>query len=408
MEVALAMLSSGVVSIEENMNSCSIFYFLIVSHQFATINCYLETNRPVFNAAARKSKQSKSKAEKTTVSEEIDGASPRKENGELLLKRREVHSGRALTVSTVEWSVAENLAKPNSVLEGFMWDKETEVDRLRERVPLPNLLSQVKLAMTDPSKPKPRDWISKVKEMEEDGFIIIPECKRTEVIGGSLRERYDVATLARQYVKEGDAKALSVNCDAVLFGGALEDIETVRNTCGEDVPILASDLLLYPYQLYKLRLAGADAVYLVAAVLEGKDFLYLAKIANSLNLQTVVTVTSEVQIEALTELLSPGNVNCLVLSNRDLETFGYDESGEQALNLLKSSALDSFKEKHGSEVLILVEGRIGVGDLGRSYIDSLKDAGAKGAVIGQGLAEINGENGGQALKSFYEEATIMD
>ena len=66
----------------------------------------------------------------------VEKKAPRDKNGELILKRREIHSGRALTVSAVEWSVADRTAKPSSVLEGFMWDKETEVDRFRERVPL--------------------------------------------------------------------------------------------------------------------------------------------------------------------------------------------------------------------------------------------------------------------------------
>jgi hypothetical protein len=61
---------------------------------------------------------------------------PRSENGELVVRRREIHSGRALSVSTVEWSVAEKTARPTSALEGYMWEKETQVDRLRERVPL--------------------------------------------------------------------------------------------------------------------------------------------------------------------------------------------------------------------------------------------------------------------------------
>ncbi len=64
------------------------------------------------------------------------GAAPRSEDGELVVRRREIHSGRALSVSTVEWSVAEKTARPTSVLEGYMWEKETQVDRLRERVPL--------------------------------------------------------------------------------------------------------------------------------------------------------------------------------------------------------------------------------------------------------------------------------
>merc|ERR1719343_437269 len=150
---------------------------------------------------------------------------PRDERGELILKRREVHSGRAMLVSTVEWSVAENMATPTSSLEGFMWDKETEVDRFRERVPLANLLSQCKLFAVDPSKPKPRDWIGPIKAAaSENRFVIIPECKRTEPEGGSLRKRYDVSKLVKDFTNRG-APAISVNCDPVLFGGSLEDLK---------------------------------------------------------------------------------------------------------------------------------------------------------------------------------------
>ena len=39
---------------------------------------------------------------------------PRSEIGELVVRRREIHSGRALSVSTVEWSVAEKTARPGT------------------------------------------------------------------------------------------------------------------------------------------------------------------------------------------------------------------------------------------------------------------------------------------------------
>ena len=103
-------------------------------------------------------------------------AAPRSPDGELIVKRREIHAGRAMSVSTVEWSVAERTAQPTSALEGFMWEKETQVDRLRERVPLANLLSQTKLAMVDPQGMRPRDWVGAVKEAAREGgrFVIVP------------------------------------------------------------------------------------------------------------------------------------------------------------------------------------------------------------------------------------------
>lgn len=264
---------------------------------------------------------------------EVDKKAPRDDKGELILKRREVHSGRALTVSTVEWSVQESMATPSSTLEGFMWDKEAEVDRFRERVPLANLVSQFKLSIMDPSKPKPRDWIGPVKKAAADGnFVIIPECKRIEPSSGSLRRRYDVPKLVKDFIMKG-APAICVNCDGVLFGGSLEDLTKARvassktaleKSTDEDdgvlvPPILASDLLLYPYQLYKIRLAGADAVNLITGALAAKDLVYLTKIAASMQIQTLLTVSSVTQIKNLS-ILAPNGIDGLIVSNREVRS----------------------------------------------------------------------------------------
>lgn len=138
------------------------------------------------NAAAKKSEAKAAETElaaedkrRTSMSKSTFGSesqtAPRSANGELAVRRREIHSGRSLSVSAVEWSVAEKMAKPTSALEGYMWEKETQVDRLRERISLALLMSQCKAAMVDPAKPKPRDWISPVKQAGAEGkFVIIP------------------------------------------------------------------------------------------------------------------------------------------------------------------------------------------------------------------------------------------
>ena len=345
-------------------------------------------------------------------------AAPRSEDGELIVRRREIHSGRSMSVSTVEWSVAEKTAKPTSTLEMYMWEKETQVDRLRERISLALLMSQTKMAMQDPTKPKPRDWIGPVKRAGEDGkFVIIPECKRIEPISGSLRKRYDISKLVKELTAAG-APALSVNSDGVLFGGTIEDITKAREASNsatvaasldssdgdglEAPPILASDLLLYPYQLYKLRLAGADAVTLVVGALESKDLLYLTKIAKTSQLQVVASVTSEVQVNMLNKL-DAGSIVSMVISNRDLETFGFDNTGKQALDLLKSEAIASFREKN-ADVPILVEGRVGIvegaGGDSIEYIQSLKDAGAFGAIVGGGIASVKEEDISESMVSL--------
>lgn len=294
-----------------------------------------------------------------------------------------------------------------------MWEKETQVDRLRERNPLALVMSSTKAAMIDPTKPRPRDWIGPVKRAGAGGkFVIIPECKRMEPVSGSLRKRYDLSKLVKSLTAAG-APAISVNSDGVLFGGSMEDITQAREASletGDDVdgavapPVLASDLLLYPYQLYKLYLAGADAVTLVVGALESKDLMYLTKIASAIQLQVIASVTSEVQIDMLSKL-GAGSIDAIVISNRDLETFDFDSSGGQALSLLQSEALASFREKNGENVPVLVEGRVGIveaadGGDNVAYIQALKDAGAFGAIVGGGIASVNEDDVAKYMDSW--------
>jgi indole-3-glycerol phosphate synthase len=139
--------------------------------------------------------------------------------------------------------------------------------------------------------------------------------------------------------------------------------------------------------------------------LEGKDLLYLTKIARTVQLQVVASVTTKVQISML-NLLTAGSIVALVISNRDLETFDFDNSGRQALALLQSEELKTFREKHGDGVPILVEGRVGIvvgdedGDSATTYIKALKDAGAYGAIIGGGIATIAEDEVAKTLASW--------
>jgi len=223
--------------------------------------------------------------------------------------------------------------------------------------------------------------------------------------------------LSKQIVA-AKSPVLSVNCDAVFFGGSMEDVTTVREKVSTYIldapdaedgvvapPILASDLLLYPYQLYKLRIAGTDAVNLIVGALTSKDLLYLSKIAATLKIQVIASVTSAYQIKQLNEL--SGGIDAIVVSNRDLETFGFDDSGEQALSLLRSDAMEEFKQKFGTDVPILVEGRVGLiqsddgnGLSANGYIKALKDAGAVGAIIGSGLTGEGKEDISQMIQSL--------
>jgi hypothetical protein len=65
-------------------------------------------------------------------------------------------------------------------------------------------------------------------------------------------------------------------------------------------------------------------------------------------------------------------------------------TGQQALGILASDAMKDFREKHGKDIPVLVEGRVGIikakaDKSAQTYIEKLKEAGATGAIIGGGL-----------------------
>ena len=92
--------------------------------------CSVESDRPPYNAVqakegeetvnSRSDEENNPEVSYAKSSMLYEEKAPRSPDGELILRRREVHSGRSLTVSTVEWSVAEKKAIPTSALEGWM------------------------------------------------------------------------------------------------------------------------------------------------------------------------------------------------------------------------------------------------------------------------------------------------
>ena len=207
---------------------------------------------------------------------------------------------------------------------------------------------------------------------------------------GSLRKRYLISQLADEF-KEGGACAVSVNCDGVMFGGSLEDLESVREAC-PDLPLLASDLILYPYQIYRLRMSGADAINLIAAASTTKDILYSAKIAKSLGLQVCVCVNSVAQFKKL-ELLDAGVIEAISCSNREWEDMSLDVGGKRAVEILGSEELARLKEKH-TELVVLVEGGVST----EMYLEEVDAVGADGVIVGAGLSTALAFKAGRAQK----------
>lgn len=160
------------------------------------------------------------------------------------------------------------------------------------------------------------------------GLAVIAEVKRRSPSAGSLADDLDAADQARRYV-EGGAAAVSVLTEPEFFAGSLDDLRAVRRAV--TVPILRKDFLLHPAQVAEAAAAGADAVLLIAAIVDDDVLGALIAEARRLGLDALVEVHDEAEVA---RALGAG-ADLVGVNNRDLTTFEVDLGvAERLANLL--------------------------------------------------------------------------
>jgi indole-3-glycerol phosphate synthase len=152
---------------------------------------------------------------------------------------------------------------------------------------------------------------------EAGPVALIAEIKRRSPSRPLLRPDFDPAGMATAYAS-GGAAALSVVTDARYFGGALDHLDAARAACG--LPLLRKDFILDPRQISEAKLAGADAVLLIAACLSDADLGMLASQAARWDLEVLVEVHDERELARAIALEFP----LVGINNRDLGTFEVD------------------------------------------------------------------------------------
>jgi len=143
---------------------------------------------------------------------------------------------------------------------------------------------------------------------------IIAEIKKASPSQGILREDFEPAALAREYQQNG-AAALSVLTDGPFFQGSLADLRAARQAAS--LPALRKDFTLDEYHVVEAAASGADAILLIAAILEEKQMRELRELAGGWGMGAVVEVHS--QRELRTALAAGAEI--IGVNNRDLRTF---------------------------------------------------------------------------------------
>src|SRR5262249_52913808 len=117
------------------------------------------------------------------------------------------------------------------------------------------------------------------------GMAIIAEVKKASPSAGILRNDFDPVGIADIYARSG-APAISVLTDAPFFQGHLSYLSAIRQAVS--LPVLRKDFIIDRYQLLEARVAGADAVLLIAEILAGNQLATLLRETHAMGMQALV------------------------------------------------------------------------------------------------------------------------
>lgn len=266
----------------------------------------------------------------------------------------------AVAVQELRYQVKVADAAPRHILEEIVWHKETEVDQLREFLPLNELRSKVQQA------PPTRNFLAALQSGNTTPAVIA-EVKKASPSKGVIRADFDPVAIAHSY-QQGGATCLSVLTDKKFFQGSFEYLCQIRQTV--ELPLLCKDFILYPYQMYYARLHGADAVLLIAAILPDQDLQYFIKIAAALGMAALVEVHT---LDELDRVLVLDGVTLIGINNRNLEDFSVD--------LQTTCTLLAKRQTQIQERDILVASESGI--FNTTDLHQVVEAGATAVLIGE-------------------------
>jgi indole-3-glycerol phosphate synthase / phosphoribosylanthranilate isomerase len=148
------------------------------------------------------------------------------------------------------------------------------------------------------------------------GRALIAEVKKRSPSKGLLRKNLDVEAIGRIY--DQHAAAISVVTDEPFFGGSLMLLAAVRARVRR--PVMLKDFVISEFQIQEARAYGADAVLLMASVLDRDSLAELYGLTRSLGMDALVEVHTEAELE---EVLTT-EARIIGVNNRDLATLTID------------------------------------------------------------------------------------
>ena len=263
------------------------------------------------------------------------------------------------------------MARTATILDEIIARKRVDVERTSAAVSAGRLEEKARKAS------RTRSFAG---SLSTPGVSIIAEIKRASPSAGVFGAGLDAAATARSY-ERGGAAAISVLTDEPFFQGSDDDLIRARNAVA--LPVLRKDFIFSEYQVVQCRAMGADAVLLIAAVVD--DLPSLAIPARAHCLDILVEVHNEDELDRAIE----AGPDMIGINNRDLATFVTDLAVTERLRPRVPTGIPVISES---------------GIKGPSDVRVLRDLGVDAVLVGETL--IRDPSPSNAVKALVEAGSV--
>ncbi len=207
-----------------------------------------------------------------------------------------------------------------NILDQIVMHKKEEIKRDKKQYPL-QFFRDLLAGETSPTR---NFWAC----IESSTHIaVIAELKFASPSRGIINKKENLEKIIRTY-DTGGAKAISVLTERKFFLGESTDIRKVKKI--SKLPVLRKDFIIDEYQIYQSRGLGADAILLIASLLDISQLCHFQELAHSLAIDCVFEIHNERELEQILE----AEPKIIGVNNRNLEDFSVDLSTIGRLNHL--------------------------------------------------------------------------
>ena len=203
------------------------------------------------------------------------------------------------------------------ILDKIVKARRITLNEDKQRISEDTLISSIGLKIK-----KNKDFYNAIKGKKK--ISIIAEVKKASPSKGVICEDFYPVKIAKEYCSNG-ASAISVLTERDFFKGSDEYLKNISEVV--NIPVLRKDFIIDRYQIFQAKNIGADAILLIASILEQKELKEFYNIATELGLNCLVEAHNEEEIKKALSI----DAKIIGINNRNLKTFDVDIKNTETL-----------------------------------------------------------------------------